>query len=385
MAGDLEAPVICPHCNASLLFKQRTGRRCSLCGKRFALEPRESAIRLNDRRVLKAVAALTDEGRLTCTVTQLWWALAHEPARVPETLPWRTPVAHRRTPPRPPHTPRWYTRWGAFGLLSGVALLVIGVLQENGLLTTAAAAAFVFGVVMRGRRWKGRALRVSLAKRPWASTYTKMTRATFGAQVVAPWRAVYGRLPQGLVDDDHEPARTRAREPRFALLCEDATVTTCLAVNGAPERHGLALVARVADVPAGLPVVVLHDAGAGGVLHPTRVRDALPGRLVVDAGLPPRAVMDRRGAAVTRAVPPGASTLRLLRGLGTLDDAERRWLAGGWRSPLAALPPKVLLAGVERAVAEAEAALGGRGPSGTRSSDLGFLDWPPPPVTAAGP
>ncbi|RBM16090.1 hypothetical protein [Streptomyces sp. PT12] len=372
--------MICPHCNASLLFKQRAGRRCSLCGKQFAVEPRDNALRLNDRRVRRAVEGLTDGGRLACTVTQLWWALAHQPARVPERLPWRTPVPQQRTPPRPPHTPEWYTRWGAAGLLSGVALLVTGVLSENGLLTTAAAAAFVFGVVMRGRRWKGRRHRVSLLKRPWPSTYTGMTRATFEAKVIAPWKQVYGRLPQGLVDDDHRPARTRAREPRFALLCEDASATTCLAANGAPERHGLALVAQVADVPAGLPVIVLHDAGAGGVLHPSRVREALPGRLVFDAGLPPRAVMDRRGAAVARAVPPGAGTLRLLRALGTLNDAERRWLAGGWRSPLAALPPKVLLAGVERAVAEAQAAVGRHGPA-----DMGFLDWPPPPVTAAGP
>lgn len=55
--------MICPHCSASLLRKERSGSRCSKCRRDFALDPKSNPLGLHDLRVRKLANALSDPGR----------------------------------------------------------------------------------------------------------------------------------------------------------------------------------------------------------------------------------------------------------------------------------------------------------------------------------
>ena len=161
-----------------------------------------------------------------------------------------------------------------------------------------------------------------------------------------------------------------------------------LRVNALPGRLKARLVEAepaaaheaLAGVPAGLPVVVLHDASALGALLAPLLRLAHPGRVVVDAGLPVSAVRTRRGA-VHRVSTTSTVDAADLRSVAGLPEEDAAWLAGGRWSPLAAVPPRLLESVVTAAV---EQALSAR-PAEPRSAD-GFLTWPAEaPARAGGP
>jgi DNA-directed RNA polymerase subunit RPC12/RpoP len=63
--------MICPHCNANLLYKERGGKRCSRCRKKFALEPKQNPLRLHDLRFQKLDMRLSRGGGLFYTGPQL--------------------------------------------------------------------------------------------------------------------------------------------------------------------------------------------------------------------------------------------------------------------------------------------------------------------------
>ncbi|MBA2813812.1 hypothetical protein E0500_042530 [Streptomyces sp. KM273126] len=123
---------------------------------------------------------------------------------------------------------------------------------------------------------------------------------------------------------------------------------------------------------------VLPSADAEGCPLAGRTREALPGRLVVDAGLSPRTVMKATGLkgvkAVPRAEPPPADALRRLRDGGTLTEPELDWLARGDRFPLAAMPPAKLPAAVTRVIERITAEV--ERERKRRDEAVGFLTWP---------
>ena len=54
--------MICPHCQTSLLRKERPGNVCGKCGRRYALDPKTNPLSLNDLRVRRITLKLTDGG-----------------------------------------------------------------------------------------------------------------------------------------------------------------------------------------------------------------------------------------------------------------------------------------------------------------------------------
>ncbi|MEV6592339.1 hypothetical protein [Streptomyces acidicola] len=169
------------------------------------------------------------------------------------------------------------------------------------------------------------------------------------------------------------PAQQR---PKYALLCPHRYTADLLTSRGIPDRCGVIVVSDIQRVPADVPVIVLHD--AEGCLLAGRTREALPGRLVVDAGLSPHTVMKATGLkgvkAVPRADPPSTDVLRLLRDGGTLTDAELDWLARGDRFPLAAMPPAKLPAAVTRVIERITVDV--ERERRRRDEAVGFLTWP---------
>ncbi|MER6089712.1 hypothetical protein [Streptomyces bluensis] len=171
---------------------------------------------------------------------------------------------------------------------------------------------------------------------------------------------------------------TPQQRPEYALLCPHRYTADLLISRGIPDRCGVIVVSDIQRVPADVPVIVLHDADTEGCLLAGSTREALPGRLVVDAGLPPRTVMKAMGLkgvkAVPRAGPPSAGVLRLLRDGGTLTEPEPDWLARGDRFSLAAMPPAKLPAAVTRVIERITVEV--ERERKRRDEAVGFLTWP---------
>ncbi|MFE3737655.1 hypothetical protein [Streptomyces sp. NPDC059134] len=336
--------MICPHCDQSLLQRERTGRTCSKCNRQFALDPRTNTLRLSDVRIRRIVAKLTDDGRTRITVNQLWYALTRK------------------------QTKRGNGRAGAVGCLAA-GLPVALVLLIGGLSAGAGVVALLgalLGVV------------TTLV---YVSSFRRGHRAVeahplshFRSTSMSLWTSVYGSLPSGVVDERTFRHPEPPAKPRAVLLCADASIAAFLAANGIPERYALALVTRADQVaPGSVPVIVLHDADVTGCRLAAATRAALPGRRVVDAGLPPRAVMNAPGAVPVRGPRPPAEALAPLRAGRTLTDAELEWLAKGWSSPLGAVPPAKLLSAVTRVV---ERVTGAKDAEAAKAEAVGFLTWP---------
>ncbi|GHH81774.1 hypothetical protein GCM10018781_65130 [Kitasatospora indigofera] len=347
--------MICPHCSANLLYKERTGNTCSKCRKSFALEPKSAPHGLSDVGLRRAVERLTADGRITVTVGQLHYATGRRHlvgGAAPErrgSLGCAIPALLAGLPtlgfalPHPAGA-------GAVAALAGLALVAIGIRSA-----------------VRWTRFKPMKPRELL----WSAD-------DFRRSVTDPWQRRYGVLPRGLVTEDSVRPRPPAA-PVAAVLCEDRTVRTFLQANAFEERHRVLVVPDPASVPAGLPVVVLHDAGAEGCLSVGRARAALAGHRVLDGGLPPRAVMAQPKALQLRQPDVLPRTMELLRAEGGLGEAELGWLAEGWWSPLAAVPPTALLDAATRAVERLAAAVRAEDdPAEVRRRALavGFLTWP---------
>ncbi|MFJ1745404.1 hypothetical protein ACIOJD_04060 [Streptomyces sp. NPDC088116] len=342
--------MICPHCAQNLLRKERPGSTCSKCRRTFVYDPKTNALRLHDLRVRRVGEKITDGGRLTVTVAQLWFALSRRTLRVKSR---RKGVVAMMT--------------GALLCAGGLAVGLSGGEENDGFL--------LFGIPLLICVVVG----VSLMANGSSQGRITFPLSGFRHTLTHQWTDVYGALPAGVVDEARVPAGALKGSPRAALLCPDPGVLAFLAANGMPERFGIALATDVRQVPDAVPVIVLHDADANGCLLARRTRDALPGRTVVDAGMPLRAVMSARGAVPVRSRQPAPQLVRQLRDSAALTTAEVDWLAKGWSCPLLGVPPAKLLAVVTRAAERVTAADSDRREeeSDRREAEaVGFLTWP---------
>ncbi|MFF2348525.1 hypothetical protein ACFVVL_01970 [Kitasatospora sp. NPDC058115] len=380
----------CPHCAAELRHRERLGLTCPRCRKRFALEPRNTQ-GLSDLRLRRAVEQLGDNGRLVVTVDQLRWAFQRRgrPAALPARRAGGRPVAPDEVDVRELVVTLvlgGLALGGAYFFVALVPLIVLAVPAALfALLLFCAAVNPVRRLVFRRRlearwqqaerAWQYRQQALEREQQEWTEPLQedgRWTAVTFRDSVVLPWCAVYGGLPAGLTGGlDVEPAVWDG-PPALAVLCPEWTVRVFLHANGFPERHRAVVVDRVEDLPRDLPVIVLHDASPRGHLLVVEARAARPELLVVDAGLAARTVLGAgRNAVQMYAHQKREPLAELLRQLPELTAEEYTWFEAGLWSPLAAVPPKRLMALAERAAARA---LAERVPR----RDVGFLSWPEP-------
>jgi hypothetical protein len=339
--------VICPHCQRNLLRKQRNRRRCTFCRKEFAFEPKANKLGLHDVRIRKLASKLGDDGRLRFTVAQFWYAASRKKLAAPT-----TPLAGIGCLVIPA------------GVVGGIVITGVGSIEPSAMgglavgIGAVVLLAYVLLVVYRMRRRRSGAIRMPVPL------------GELRDMVLRRFPEVHRRYPDGLVDEE-ATAIPAVADPRVALVCPDRSVLACLAANGAAQTFSMLLTPTPSAVPPGVPVVLVHDAGATGARFAAQVRAALPGRTVVDAGLRPRAVQQGKNAVLLRSrpLPPGELT-----GL-VLTPAEVRWVAAGWWSPVAAVPPARLLDAVGKAVWRA---LERADPARRRARGVGFLTWPGP-------
>ncbi|MBF6070735.1 hypothetical protein IU436_04805 [Nocardia farcinica] len=331
--------MICPHCARNLLYKERSGRRCSKCAREFALEPKLSPFRLHDLRIRRLADKLGDGRGLRYTPTQLWYALARKDL---------------------PGIRRVYHAWVA---VTAVVIVVAAfVSMVSGLVPVLVALPAAVGLLVAVNL-------VLLLVRPllvrMTTVQVPVRYSTFRSEVLEPWRRIYRDLPPGMVDEDL--ALPAVEWPRLALLCPDRGVLACLAANDAHRAWGMALCERVEQLPPAVPVLLLHDAGAPGVEFAARVRAVLGSR-VVPIGLSTRAARTARSAVRLRERPLRSAVLP-----PELPADDREWLLDGWWSPVAALPPARLLGLVQRGVERVEEAAD---PDRRSARAVGFLTWP---------
>ncbi|WP_405764602.1 hypothetical protein OG539_04845 [Actinacidiphila glaucinigra] len=349
--------MICPNCRATLLRKERPDSVCGKCGRPFALDPKVHGRGMHDTRIRRVVDKATDGGRRNVTVTQLWYL-----ARTGN--PRRGPGPDTSLSSRAAHS---------IGTTLLVALVLLGFVVHGRsfavllLSVGTAVSALVYGAALSTRN----------APVPRAHAHVLPTQASFRSMICKRWVQVYGSLPPGIVDDreGRQPPPYKPRPGTVELLCPDPAVRVFLAANDLPARLDLALAAGLGEFSGDGPVVVLHDAGVRGLQMVADVRAHRPPRVVVDAGLPLRAVVGNEKAVLLHEDPP--ESLReeqpeWLRRLAREAPDHAEWLLQGWFSPLAAVPPAVLESAVERAVREARAA---PAPELREAAAAGFMSW----------
>lgn len=350
--------MICPNCSAELKRTERTGQACAHCHRRFALDPKVHGRGMNDLRIRRLVESLTDHGRLRVTVTQLWYG-----ARTSSSV-WGASEA-RGVPPR-------ISRLAGLAVFAG---LVVCAFLSSGTASGVAGTAAVLVLLVPGR--------IPYEPARPAGSYLSPTEERFRQAMTGAWRWAYGELAPGVVDDAvRSPghAARRPHRPRAVILCTDHAVAVFLEANDMPERLRAVLVEAepgsahdaLVDLPGRLPVVVLHDASALGALLAPLLRISRPDRVVVDAGLPVAAVRRRRDA-VHRVSPVPAVDTGELRAVAGLSEEDAAWVAEGFWSPIAAVPPPLLASVVEEAV-ERAVAVAAAAPGAT--PEYGFMTWP---------
>jgi hypothetical protein len=187
-------------------------------------------------------------------------------------------------------------------------------------------------------------------------------------------------LPAPAAPQSREPDLDRYAMPRV-LICQSAAIAAMLQANAATMEYGCAVLAAAAPLPA--PIVaglarapapralLLHDASSAGLQLGAALAAHLPPHSVVrPIGLRPSHAA--RMHLVARRSAESGSKRPLPQ---DLTAAERRWLAGGWTTEVAAIPPFILLRVLRQAIA-------GLAPELTfrerfrRWPEAGFMSWP---------
>ncbi|MBF2052695.1 MAG: hypothetical protein IGS03_04425 [Candidatus Sericytochromatia bacterium] len=319
----------CPHCQRDIRYRERSGRQCPQCRKRFAFEPREGDL-LSDLAFKSLLDRLSDQGTLAWNTRQLQHAL-------------RRPFQRQQFKQRQ-------------GLIIGSLFggLVLGVIGFNLL------PSVLWLLLMLG----GGSVTARLIYRQFkASPFLPLSR-TEAETLLQRWEAVHGPATGKLSPPQLKPA-TGDKNPLSesynvgqALICDrPETVAFLLAndfhieqrcailsVGGYPPDDFEGLRQMLKRNPQ-LNVFVLHDASYNGCqLYHTLITepDWFKGsKRVFDLGLFPRHAQRLRGHWTAA----GASYQRTP--LPGYSEADNIWLQHHELS-LMALPPKTLLKQIQR-------------------------------------
>ena len=369
--------MICPHCRASLLYKERSNCRCGKCQREFAFEPKSHPLALHDDRFRRVVKKLSDNGTMRFTAEQLRHALA------------RKPVATQKR--------------GDVGCVIApfvVLAVVVGFVVAEAIAPPAGVAASIAIVVV------GAVVTLWRMRRPF---YPKipMDGGRFLGEVVGRWRRIHGDAPAGLVDAASLadlPAEERPVDGLAAVVvCPVRDVLVCLLANGVPRRLRVGLlptappfdpwqqsVLEALRRDPTLPVLVLHDASAEGAFlaHDLPLLLRLdPRHRVYDLGLNPKRSMAKKRLVVGAPVDPkyvarldaelaDAAAHPIRRGRARLSPDEIAWLRQGYESPVLAISPASLVKRLEFALDKIGRTRKRRRAQEDPARAIGFLTWP---------
>jgi hypothetical protein len=333
--------MICPHCRTNLKHKERGGKTCSSCRKRFAVEPKDNPLRLHDMKLMRLSQQLGGNGEYRYTVDQLHLNASRKAARAKGGGVIATLVLLS--------FPAVILTITALAADLPVLLIPVGLL----------VAGWVSYVVHR------------IATRNSRRIEPPMDRTQFHAAAVTGWHQTYGKDLPGLVRDQAvSDLPEQSSTPVLAVLAPNRSALAALRVNDVVNRYRVTLAFSFDQVPPGVPVALLHDVSVAGYQFAVQARAAFGQRVVADLTPRPRAARTASAALRLRQPAPANEVVGWLRASRLLDDDEVDWLAKGWWTPIESVRPSNLVGRV------AAAAKRYTDPDERAAAAVGFMSWP---------
>lgn len=329
--------MICPHCNLSLRYRERSNYKCSKCNQGYAFEPRTDLPKLSDLRFRKAAVKMSQSNKLYFTFGQLLHFLSRRNLK---------------------------SNYGAGAISSALLVIFFGLFFFSIWIGFAAAfaAAVLFAVA---------AFAVGFVLKKRATVSLLQNTAQFKKLIAARWLKVYQTLPPTLIADDYAFDNVDLDHARGFLICREPEILMCLAANQVHHNFGLILINPWSQNQNSnpfrrspeLPIFVLHDASFDGYEWKHKfIAEYLgnqPESRIFDIGLRPNQAIKlellrlRRGRVGSREMQVYA------RSLTELTAEEKAWLTAGYHAPLLALTPAQLINLVARSVARRYNQIGG--------------------------
>jgi hypothetical protein len=334
--------MICPHCATNLKYKDRGGKTCSSCRRRFAVEPKDNPLRLHDVKLKRLSQQLGGNGAYRYTVNQLYYNAS------------RKAVRGRGCGP--------------------VAALMVMSFPATILMITALAADLPILFLPVGVMVLGWTIYViyRIATRHRRRIDPPMERTAFHTAAVEGWRRTYGQDLPGLVrDQELSTLPEHSSTPVLAVLAPKRSALAALRINDVVNRYRVTLAHSFDQVPPGVPVALLHDVSVAGYHFAGEARAAFGPRVVADLTPRPKAARTAPAALRLRQPRPSGDVLGWLRASRLLDDDEVDWLAKGWWTPIESVRSSNLVKRVAAAAGQRPV-----DPDERAAAAVGFMSWP---------
>jgi hypothetical protein len=333
--------MICPHCKRDQKYKERGGQTCGSCRKRFAVEPRDNPIRLHDMKLIRLSQQLGGNGAYRYTVSQLHYNAVRRAVRNKGGFPIGLLV---------------------FTTLVDIVLAVVAVVADVPLLLVPVVLITAFWFIYVPYR---------VATRRTRRIEPPVDRTAFRKIAVDAWRKTYGQDLPGLVGDPEvSNLPERSSTPVLTVLAPSRSALTALRVNDVVNRYRVTLAHSFDQVPAGVPVALLHDVSVAGYQFAAQARATFGARVVADLTPRPKAARSATAALRLRQPWPSDDLVGWLRASRLLDDDEVDWLAKGWWTPIESVRPSNLINRVAAATKRYT------DPDERAASNVGFMSWP---------
>lgn len=343
--------MLCPHCSASIRYRERSGQTCSKCYKVFAFEPKTHPLRISDNYFQTVATKLSDNGKLYFTPQQLQFAVSRKAMK---------PFS-------------WVVILIIFAVISTIlgaifSFSIVGQLLSNyiPIVTFVVSAAIIASIILF---WIVLIFSVKKFHKPNISL--PQSHVEFENSVLGDWRGIYGKLPANLIMNF--PFPQDFQNLKGILLCQTDDAAMCLAANQVDKNLGLAIVFKPQKViellqkHGKLPVYVLHDASIEGVDFLEKIKQQIGNQTpVFDIGLRPQNVM-KWNAPKMREKGVNADFLN------SLTAEEKEWLNQGLYVPLYILRPEKLIRFVRIHITKKDQKV--EETADKRAKSVGFMTW----------
>ncbi|MEP6925425.1 MAG: hypothetical protein ABI954_13240 [Pyrinomonadaceae bacterium] len=357
--------MICPHCNQNLLYKERSGKKCSKCKHEFAFEPKTDSLGLHDARFRKVIGKIGADGKVYFTSGQLQHFLSRKKIK---------------------NSVNTILGWLVFASVASIVITVIIAISTGTIALF--GLAFLIAVVFV-------TLLITFRQVEGDLNLTQ-SNFVFESDVIGRWRSIYKQLPANLLNKQLLSQNPQNLDKvRAVLVCPELEVRVCLLGNQTSKDLGLLLFdpyqspgkstkeMEFIQQRRDLPIFVLHDASIEGcLLKEEFVRKHLGNdrsRKVYDIGLRPQTAIKAKLMRL-RAKPSkvSADSIKEIKGLAPEEIA---WLENGNYTPLLALTPTHLIKYVTRAVNKGFQISAKTAVKSTQKNDqsaaqaVGFMTW----------
>lgn len=343
--------MLCPHCSASIRYRERSNQTCSSCYKVFAFEPKTHPLRLSDNYFSSSVNKLSNYDKLYFTPQQLQFAVSRKKMKSGGLFIFLIIFAIIST------------IIGCVILFNIVAQVFDDFKQEVIVIICLAIgiSLIVFWIILIFAFKKYYKPIVSLPQ----------SHVEFENSVLADWRGIYGKLPPKLVMNFK--FRENFHDLKGILLCQTDDGAKCLAANQVDKNLGVAIMTKppkaseLLQKHGKLPIYVLHDASIDGIEFVEKIKQFIGNQTtVIDIGLRPQNLLKSNFPKMRE---KGFNANHL----NDLTAEEKDWLNQGYYVPLYVLRPEKLIQFVQKHIQKKEQII--EQTADKRAKAVGFMTW----------